>query len=501
MLPTPLSPLYRPLLPGEGEIASAPVSSLTSPGLADLKKLINEADALRKRLEQELADAEKKRKRAEIRLNRSLWLIARLFNWRRIPHLQAKVLEERNNVDKLEASLNDVIVNLEFDFDQNMIEKYQRDFESDFRKATQSAKIWDVTASYFADKFKQRTVANHMVERKTINFGFGNSEIVNSPVSPMRLGNANGEDILIYPAFVLMRDQTGDFALIDLMETSLTFSGVAFHEEEVVPADANVIGKTWKYANKDGSPDRRFNNNFPIPIVRCGELRLTGKQGLNEAFQLSNASSANALASSFANWQKILSSGPITSGPKATPTGSAEESFSDERNPREWGEIRHRGRSIYLAFDLIFIFFSILLIVHLFSGTSTSGMPTDFPKGVERQEIKPTINESPPARPEPIAPSNIRKIQPPELDVHAQNPPKDSTGEEPQPSHKPTEHPARVKVDFANVRSSPSTKSEVILRLPKGAILNVIGKTNDWYQVKLDTGTGWMNSVTLDVDK
>jgi hypothetical protein len=60
-----------------------------------------------------------------------------------------------------------------------------------------------------------------------------------------------------------------------------------FIEDEGVPSDTRVVGKTWKYKNVKGGPDRRFSNNREIPIVIYEAIRLTSKSGVQELFQAS----------------------------------------------------------------------------------------------------------------------------------------------------------------------------------------------------------------------
>ena len=68
-----------------------------------------------------------------------------------------------------------------------------------------------------------------------------------------------------------------------------------------------VIGKTWAKANKDGSRDRRFADNYEIPIAQYGAIALKSGSGLWEEFQFSNlqkllnfADSLNIFTASFA---------------------------------------------------------------------------------------------------------------------------------------------------------------------------------------------------------
>lgn len=70
-----------------------------------------------------------------------------------------------------------------------------------------------------------------------------------------------------------------------------------FIEDETVPADAEVVGTTWQYVNKQGGPDRRFANNSQLPVVRYGELSLTSSTGLKVFLQTSTVRAAFEAAS------------------------------------------------------------------------------------------------------------------------------------------------------------------------------------------------------------
>jgi hypothetical protein len=43
-------------------------------------------------------------------------------------------------------------------------------------------------------------------------------------------------------------------------------------EDQKVPRDAEVIGRGYKYVNKDGSPDKRVTNNPSTPKISTGDL-------------------------------------------------------------------------------------------------------------------------------------------------------------------------------------------------------------------------------------
>jgi hypothetical protein len=77
------------------------------------------------------------------------------------------------------------------------------------------------------------------------------------------------------------------------------YSAARFFEEEEVPADAEVVGRTWRFTREDGSPDRRYTPNPQIPVILYGLLRITGPSGLDVRLQVSNRVAAARFARTF----------------------------------------------------------------------------------------------------------------------------------------------------------------------------------------------------------
>jgi hypothetical protein len=59
-------------------------------------------------------------------------------------------------------------------------------------------------------------------------------------------------------------------------------------EHEIVPNDSKVVDRTWCYVNKNGLPDRRYKDNYEIPIVLYYKIMINTKKGLNESYLFSN---------------------------------------------------------------------------------------------------------------------------------------------------------------------------------------------------------------------
>src|SRR5262249_51144022 len=121
--------------------------------------------------------------------------------------------------------------------------------------------IWDVTSDRDVNKKVERSSASRGVDRKPVTLDYAKSDVIRFGGKAMRFANANGEDFLLYPGVIILQRADGEFALIDLREVDIKFDVTNFIEEETVPEDANIVGRTWAKVNRDGSPDRRFKGN------------------------------------------------------------------------------------------------------------------------------------------------------------------------------------------------------------------------------------------------
>lgn len=81
--------------------------------------------------------------------------------------------------------------------------------------------------------------------------------------------------IYFLPDGLLLVDgrQVHRFSSCDLEVSHRHFEYVEM--EGKIYGDSQEIDKRWQYINKDGSRDKRFNNNKQLPVVRCGILCLT----------------------------------------------------------------------------------------------------------------------------------------------------------------------------------------------------------------------------------
>ena len=95
------------------------------------------------------------------------------------------------------------------------------------------------------------------------------------------------------------------FALIDLRDLELSFINLQFMEQEAVPTDATIVKHTWAKSNADGSPDRRFKNNFQIPVCQYGRIDLKTTSGLNESYMFSNFEKTRSFANTLHHYLQL----------------------------------------------------------------------------------------------------------------------------------------------------------------------------------------------------
>ena len=99
------------------------------------------------------------------------------------------------------------------------------------------------------------------------------------------------ETLIILPdkVFIVRKRKVGTIEYSDL---KISVSQVRFVEEEAIPKDAQVVGQTWKYVNKNGTPDRRYKDNKQLPVCLYGQVILRTPTGLNVELQISNVQNA-----------------------------------------------------------------------------------------------------------------------------------------------------------------------------------------------------------------
>lgn len=111
--------------------------------------------------------------------------------------------------------------------------------------------------------------------------------------------------LYFFPDRILIR-KGKRFAALSYDSLATEARTAVFVWDEALPGDAEVIGSTWLYVNKNGGPDRRFNNNRQIPEIRIGYLDLRSTSGLDIRLQATRVRAIQAAADALAKYGREL---------------------------------------------------------------------------------------------------------------------------------------------------------------------------------------------------
>lgn len=301
--PEPLRPIAlepaAPLLDDGFEmqtIESAGSDVLTTPGIAEFRRLLDQARSSHAETVRELTSAQKDHREATAHYERwrKGWLLRRIRKGR-FAELAAVTKEARAR--RLELEEQEVLARLgtQIEVPTSIRATYGRLCDA-FAQLAKSARIWDTVSHRAINQFVERSRATRAVERKPVSFRLGQCDVIKSEWTVPQLENANGGDIFMYPLFLVYFAGEQSFALLEYKDVQFTSTSTQFVEEEAVPSDSQVVGRTWAKTNKDGSPDRRFKENYEIPVTQYGKLVFRSSTGLNEEYMVSSLPSTEAFA-------------------------------------------------------------------------------------------------------------------------------------------------------------------------------------------------------------
>ncbi|MGE0063482.1 MAG: DUF4236 domain-containing protein [Xanthobacteraceae bacterium] len=201
---------------------------------------------------------------------------------------------------------------------------------------------WAIATIASTSDWKRNAGASKLNEREAIYLQFGKPTCLRGDISLPTIKTAK-QEIYFLPDALLLRTQ-GSVAALTYQELSFENARVNFIEEKTTPPDAVILGNTWRFINKDGSPDRRFNGNRQIPICQYGQMSFRSANGLNCIVQYSR----HAAAERFAKAINILQ----------RPSSRIEaKSITSAKTPKAWP-----GNLFLICFSIVSLFLFVLLM-------------------------------------------------------------------------------------------------------------------------------------------
>jgi hypothetical protein len=187
-------------------------------------------------------------------------------------------------------------VELHYEMDEQFKQVYKQ-FADHFAVLSRSAKIWQYLNTQQTSDFKRHGGAGNLIKRVGVQYISANQVplrhfITNIAIPYLKLSNL---ELYFLPERLLVK-RGGTFAAVFYKNLKISSSLTRFIEEEGVAGDAIVVGNTWKYVNKSGGPDRRFNDNRQIPICAYSEYTLTSDTGIYEVITTSKQGAMDGFA-------------------------------------------------------------------------------------------------------------------------------------------------------------------------------------------------------------
>jgi len=176
------------------------------------------------------------------------------------------------------------VINLEYTIDSDQIKVVENRMKT-VLEIMKCNKVWRIMQSSKVIDTKYTAGASTTVKR--VSCATGSKPPfpfkTNSQVAIFKLKN---ETLMFLPdkLFVIAKNKIG---VLDYNDFTKVINTRRFIEDGAVPKDATIVGKTWKYVNKSGGPDKRFKNNRQLPICSYGKMILSSQKGLNTEIMFS----------------------------------------------------------------------------------------------------------------------------------------------------------------------------------------------------------------------
>jgi hypothetical protein len=176
---------------------------------------------------------------------------------------------------------------LMYDFDEQSYRAYGKIREA-FELMRKASKAWHIPSAGKVEtllQWKRNSGASAIVDRQQIALEYGLPKIISSNITVPSIP-VGSQKLFFFPDRLLLQERN-QFSSINYDELQVIVDTSRFIEADRVPDDAQKIGETWKYVNKKGGPDKRFNDNRILSICLYEDMLLKSESGLKELIELS----------------------------------------------------------------------------------------------------------------------------------------------------------------------------------------------------------------------
>ncbi len=178
----------------------------------------------------------------------------------------------------------------------DMTPEAQADYErlvTAVRQLGAADSLWHVPTTAEVRDSKYHAGAQAVITRSPTQVGVAAPSFVRCNIDVPSLG-VGRQRLFFFPERVLVFD-SGQVGAIPYQGLQIERGTTRFIESGGTPRDSRVVGKTWRYVNKNGGPDKRFKDNRELPICEYETLHFASASGLNELLHVSRVGAGQPL--------------------------------------------------------------------------------------------------------------------------------------------------------------------------------------------------------------
>jgi hypothetical protein len=185
-------------------------------------------------------------------------------------------------------------ISLDYDLSSEAAERFEA-LGRAFGALAGCSSVWSIPLERQEADWKRNAGVSKTVERTQISPRRANPLLVKSNVAFLQL--PLGKETLYFTPDAILVIAGAKVAAFRYGDVEIVSKPTRFVEDSSAPSDTQVVGETWRFPNRKGGPDRRFNNNRKLPICLYGEIDFKSASGLNERIHCSRVDVSEDFAS------------------------------------------------------------------------------------------------------------------------------------------------------------------------------------------------------------
>lgn len=306
---------------------------------------------------------------------------------------------------------------LMYDLDSEFSDLFNT-FTQSFDLLMQSIKIWNIQAQGHQSDWKRNAGAITTLKRTRASLGYKVPSVIKTNVSVPAVTGGR-QSLYFFPDLLLVLEgrKAGIVSYTNLgTQTTVT----NFVEKEGVPSDSRVSHYTWQYVNKNGGPDRRFNNNRQFPVVNYQEIEFNSPSGLRKVLQVSHVEDRSVLRQNLVNLGRFVDTALASSAPPAPPQQIHPASLGEHHDTDQQQSDRSQYLLAYFTLGAVCVLASVVLLYPLILQAPPAGessyVPPAEPLSAPSEPL--TLNEAQKAA---LEKNLLEKVRPIPASDYAEN--------------------------------------------------------------------------------